>query len=652
MQRLIIAIFLFFISSVALFSQETSDTTNNRGAGIVKRAIKDTIPEPDTLIYSWKYPENSFIKLYAEFDTTLLAIQLPEVYRREWPGFVYLGNPGTAVQNSFFSERRDIEVNWQIKNFYPYLKTHKKLKFYNTKTPYTQMQFVSGGQNYEYFTFNHTQNYDKHINLGMAYEIFNSEGYMIHQNTRNRNFSFWTDVDYNRYKMHGSINFNGVNVDENGGITSDYLLSDSSVSIQDINTKLSLANNRFSYFIGAIDHQFKLLKFGKDSIAKNDLWVAHHFSFDKMQRLYTDDGDEYKVPPTDEVFNFYDDTFNGTKSNDTTSFIDYKNRIAIMFESKGKTKIHFGPFVEHHHIDHSNLYRDTLFTYNNDTTIKTFSVGGQATIKKSDNFEIDIQALYYPFEDYNYQNYQITTNLVKWQKLWNDTLYMHLMLNHQEKTPDYLLGQYFSNHLKWVNNFQDENERKLQFNMRLIRSRINMLFTVNHIDNYIYFDENMRVAQHDEEIMMFGAKISKKFTFWKRFNFEIDLLGQYTATKFIDVPDFSAKGNFFYTRQINFKNTGGKIDIYGGVSGRIHTKYYAPAYAPAIAQFHLQDEKLIGNYPVINVFVGARVKRFLFSLRYDHVNSGLLYGKSYYSTYGYPLRPRNMRFSVSWNFYN
>jgi len=652
MQRLIIAILLFLFSATTLIAQEERDSADARGAGIVQRSFKDTLPKPDTLIYSWKYAENSFIKLYAEFDTTLLSIQLPEAYRSEWTGFVYLGNPGSAVQNTFFSERQDIEVNWQIKNFYPYLKTHKKQKFYNTKTPFTQMQFVSGGEDYEYFTFNHTQNYDKHINLGMSYEIFNSEGYLNYQSTRNRNFSFWTDIDYERYKMYGSINFNAINADENGGIRTDYLLTDSSVSVQDMTTKLSNANNRFSYFIAAIDHQYRLLNFGQDSIYKNGLWLSHHFSFDKMQRLYTDEGDEYTDPVTEEVFNFYANTYNGTRSYDTTSFIDYKNRAAIMFQSRGKTKIDMGPFVEHHQIKNTNFYRDTLFTYNNDTTYETISVGGQATIKKSDDFEVDLQALYYPFQDYNYQNYQITANLVKWQKLWNDTLYMHLMLYHMEKTPDYLLGQYFSNHLKWVNNLQDENERKLQFNLRLINSRFNLQFTVDHLDNYIYFDQNMKVAQHDQEIMMFGAKIGKKFTFFEHFNFEMSLMGQYTATDFIDVPEFSAKGNFFYKRQIKFKNTEGIIDLYGGFSGRVHTKYYAPAYSPAIAQFYLQDEKLIGNYPVLNVFVGARVKRFLFSLRFDHVNSGLMRGVSYYSAYNYLLRPRNLRFSVSWNFYN
>ncbi|PLX19694.1 MAG: hypothetical protein C0599_10415 [Salinivirgaceae bacterium] len=489
------------------------------------------------------------------------------------------------------------------------------------------------------------------MNFGLSYEIFNSEGYLIFQNTRNRNLSFWTDINYERYQVYASLSFNGINVKENGGIRSQYLLIDTSLSIQEINTKLSSGNNRFSYFNTAVDHRLRLTEFGSDSLISKGIWLSHHFSFDKVQKMYEDNSETYIDPLTSETLNLYQNSYNGTATRDTISYKKYKNRVALAFERDGKTKINFGPFLEHKIVTHTNLFRDTLFTYNNDTSTQTISIGGHLTLNFPKNFGVDIQALYYPFDDYNYENYQFVGNFVKWQRLGNDTLYMHLMLSHEEKRPDYLLTKYYSNHLKWVNRLQEENERKLLLNLRLIRSRLHLAFTINHLDNYIYFDENMKVAQHDEEIMVFGAELNKKFTFWNHFNFEINALGQYTATEFIDVPEISAKGTFFYTRVIKFPRTGGELKFYAGFTGRINSKYYAPAYSPAIAQFYLQKEQLIGNYPVIDVFAGARISRFLFFLRMEHVNSGMR-GTSYYSALDYPMRPRNLRFGVSWNFYN
>jgi hypothetical protein len=631
------------------FGQTERDTTR-AGLGIVRQQ-KDTIPDPDTLIYSWKYAKNSFVKLYAEFDTTLMAIQLPEEYRRKWAGYVTLGNLGNAVQNSSFFQRRENETFWMIKNFYPYINTHQKQEFYNTKTPFTQLHYISASEDLEYFTFNHTQNYNKQVNFGLSYEIFNSVGYLIFQKSRNRNLSFWTDINYNRYQVYASLSFNGISSSENGGIRSPYLLNDTSLSLQEINTKLSTGNNRFSYFNGGIDQRFKILELSQDSTASKGIWLSHHFSYDKVQKMYQDNSENYVDPVTQETLNLYDHSYNGGATNDTISYKDYKNRVSLAFERGGHTRINFGPFLEHRFIKHTNLFRDTLFTYNNDTIAQTVSVGGHLSINFPKNFGIDVQALYYPFDDYNYQNYQLVGNFVKWQRIGNDTLYMHLMLSHEEKRPDFLLTKYYSNHLKWVNRLQEENERKLFLNLRLIRSRLHLAFTINHLDNYIYFDENMRVDQHDQEIVVFGAELNKKFTFWNHFNFEINALGQYTATEFIDVPEITTKGTFFYTRIIKFPKTGGELKFYAGLSSRIHSKYYAPAYSPAIAQFHLQKEQLIGNYPIIDVFAGARISRFLFFLRMEHVNSGMR-GTSYYSALDYPMRPRNLRFGVSWNFYN
>lgn len=635
------------VGSVSLMAQ--SDTTSSK-LGIVRR-VYDTVSTPDTIIYSWRYAENSFVKLYAEFDTTMLSIQLPEDYKRRWSGYTFLGNMGTAVQNISFFERRKNSAHWQIQSFYPYLQIHEKHEYYNTKTPFTQIHFVTAGGETEYFTFEHTQNVNNNINLGLEYEIFTADGFLIYQETRNRNFSLWTDVDYERYRGHASLNFNGLKVNENGGIRSDYFLSDTSLSIQEMNVKLSGATNQYRYFNGAIDHQLRLLAFGKDSIKTKGFWLSHHFSFDKMQRLYRDVDDTYNDPITQESLNFYANTFNGSTSSDTISFLDYKNRISLTYQSGKRTRTYIGPFIEHHQIKVTNLYRDTLFTYNNDTVYKTLSVGGQFTIKKDDGYTIDIQGYYHPFADFEADNYMFAANFVRWQPIGNDTLYMHFMYSHQEKNPDYLLRRYYSNHFKWVNHIQDENEKKLYFNFRIIKAQLNVELNVNQIENYIYFDSTMHVNQHRDQLMVIGGKVSKKFTWWKNFNLELNFHGQYASVKVIDLPDLTARGTFFYARDINFKNTGGKLKLYAGFSGWFHTKYYAPGYIPATAQFYNQRERLIGNYPVLDIFAGARIKRFLAFVRMEHVNSGIR-GTSYYSAFEYPMAPRNIRFGISWNFYN
>lgn len=642
----VVALFLFVFPNVISAQTDTTSST----LGIVRR-VYDTIAAPDTIIFSWRYTDNSFLRLYADFDTTLLAIQLPEVYKRQWSGYTYLGNLGSAVQNVSFFERRQIDAHWLVQSFYPYIQMHQKHVYYNTKSPFTRFHFVTSGGGTEYFTFEHTQNVNNKVNLGLQYEIFTAEGFLIFNETRNRNFSFWTDVDYLKYKARASVNFNGLKVNENGGIRSDYLLADTSLRMQEINVKLTGAKNHYKYFSGAIDHQLRVMAFGNDSIKRKGVWISHHLGFDKMQRLYNDESDLYNDPITQNEHHFYDFTYNGSSSSDTISHIDFKNRASISYQSGKRVKTFIGPYIDHHRLKITNLYRDTLFTYNNDTSYRNLAVGAQLTIRKEGGYSIDLQGDYHPFDDFEAENYKISANFVRWQSIGFDTLYLHFQYFQRERKPDYLYRRYYSNHFKWVNNFQDEKEKRLYFNLRLIKSRLNLEFSINQIENYLFFDTDMTINQHLDELVVFGGKISKKFTWWKGFNIDLNILGQYSSVKIIDLPEIVTRGTFYYSRDVYFPNTDGTMKVYMGFSGMFHSKYYAPGYVPATGQFYNQRERLIGNYPVIDVFAGARIKRFLAFVRVEHVNSGIR-GTSYYSAFEYPMAPRNLRFGISWNFYN
>jgi outer membrane receptor protein involved in Fe transport len=88
-----------------------------------------------------------------------------------------------------------------------------------------------------------------------------------------------------------------------------------------------------------------------------------------------------------------------------------------------------------------------------------------------------------------------------------------------------------------------------------------------------------------------------------------------------------------------------------GVSAFYRTKFYADAYNPAIGQFYLQRDKLIGNYPLVDVFVNLKWKKAIIFLKYEHVNQGVP-NNEYFATYRYPMNPRVFKFGISWMFYD
>ena len=82
-----------------------------------------------------------------------------------------------------------------------------------------------------------------------------------------------------------------------------------------------------------------------------------------------------------------------------------------------------------------------------------------------------------------------------------------------------------------------------------------------------------------------------------------------------------------------------------------NTKYYADAYMPSLNSFHRQHEKQLGNYPFVDVFLNMQLKRFKFFLKVEHVNAGWI-DQNYFSVLHYPRNGRDLKFGLSWTFYD
>ena len=69
----------------------------------------------------------------------------------------------------------------------------------------------------------------------------------------------------------------------------------------------------------------------------------------------------------------------------------------------------------------------------------------------------------------------------------------------------------------------------------------------------------------------------------------------------LPLPELSLYHNLYIQTTLAKK----VLHVQLGADVRYFTKYYAPAYTPAIQQFHLQpedDQVKIGGYPIINVY--------------------------------------------------
>jgi hypothetical protein len=70
---------------------------------------------------------------------------------------------------------------------------------------------------------------------------------------------------------------------------------------------------------------------------------------------------------------------------------------------------------------------------------------------------------------------------------------------------------------------------------------------------------------------------------------------------------------------------------------------------PAIGQFYLQDEMLVGNYPFVDAYAAAKVKEVRLFIKLQHLTSGLINESEYIVPY-YPVAPRLLKWGISWIF--
>jgi hypothetical protein len=119
----------------------------------------------------------------------------------------------------------------------------------------------------------------------------------------------------------------------------------------------------------------------------------------------------------------------------------------------------------------------------------------------------------------------------------------------------------------------------------------------------------------------------------------------------LDLPEITYFGSTYLSQVFHFKATGGKLTAMIGFDLAYNSRYYADAYMPPLASFIRQDEKQLGNYPYLDVFLNLQLKRFRFFLKMQHMNSGWI-DRDYFSVLHYPRNERDVRFGLTWTFYD
>lgn len=623
-----------------LYSQEASDLSS------LSRSMET---QNDSISKEKTPPINKYLIFDQKGDSTVVdtSLTLKKYYkfnylRKDNLEKLKFSNFGQSYNSLTYSyEKSSLPFSSFSSKQHAYLKS-SEVKYYKVPTPLTELLFKSVMKQGQFTDVLFSTNTSENFNFSIAFKGMRSLG--NYQNILSGLKKFRFTSNYNsinekyKFKTHYvSQNFENR---ENGGLTNSSVDNfESEDNLFSERSKLSVKfEDAISHFLSKrffLDHQFRVLKSKKN----NSLFIGHIFEYETTYNAFEQNN------PTP----FYGSS--ATPINDKTQIKTMSNKFYTYLSSKffGNIKVSY-----------------LNYNYNYLTNALSSSELGFNENENSISFELENTIF----------NHELRGKLEK--NLFGDRLgdLINIVLVSQNKNFNYSLGfntlnkhpgLYFelfeSNYseIRWANKLNSVkiNNINLEFNSRTFGS-LNFDFT--KIDNFTYFDLKdkstlnddqdlkliPKVNQHTNSINYLKLKWQKEFKFGK-FGLDNTFIFQNVDQdqNILNLPNYIFRNTIYFSDHV-FKRA---MFLQTGLTFKYFSKYYANEYNPLISSFNVQNDKKIGNFPMIDVFVNARIKRTRLFLKAEHINSTIT-GNNFYSTPSYPYRDFIIRFGLIWNFFN
>ncbi len=217
------------------------------------------------------------------------------------------------------------------------------------------------------------------------------------------------------------------------------------------------------------------------------------------------------------------------------------------------------------------------------------------------------------------------------------------------KTPNFnkLLYQSDYKAYNWYRNFS--NEKIMTVGVKAEATNWGAVeASYNNIENYTYFNSKPVPVQAVGTLNYIKVKASKAFHFGK-FTSENTVMYQKVTngSSFFRVPDWVTQNTVYYSNYI-FK--GKPMYLQTGVTLKYFSAYKANAFNPLLNEFVLQDATEIGNYPILDLFINAQIRRTRLYFKIENFSSSFT-GRNYYAAPNYPYRDLTVRFGLVWNWF-
>lgn len=575
--------------------------------------VKSQILDDSTkLVYSlktvgYRYESAIFYNdtTFQREDSLLNAFQTMNRNEEIGMSFQDLGNSGTATKSLFLMPRQSAATQFGFSSFDLYRVAIEKVKYYDTKSPFTKMEYVQSNRGNADLRFVHAQNIKPKLNVTVDIQrISASKQFDLTTNREERLINGWNFILSsnfsslsNKYILLTHINHLNFQQIEQGGIFE--------TNNQEQFGNVTLYDAKVT---GASSRTFKNTYYAYQQLKlSNGFDTFHQFEYQQNRVGFYNNSLQANNDST-----FYKSL---TVEADTINW-RYKNSvIQNTFGLKGHYKKLLGSlyFSQRYfdvvgNIDSTNKYNNRFYKINE------FFIGGDINFritKLASNLNAKVE-IKLPSTKNPTIGYNISANL--------NLKDFKLGLVSSSFTPDFVFLRSAIPGFLWNNEEAFKNQTNLKlfgsFEYATKKFTVNPTASLQFIDNYTFFNANSLPEQLNNESLTVFSTGFKIATNLKRFYIENELILNVSKAAYYPIPLIINNTDMYF--KFNYAKV---LDIRIGADNHYRSAYNGQLYNPLIQQFYLQSkntEQAIWNFPLMNAYTSFKVNKVRLAFKFTN----------------------------------
>ena len=557
-------------------------------------------------------------------------------------------NSGLAYNELSYHSKKNHYTDIGAKNKKIIYQSADDINYYHVPTPFTELMYRSVFVQGQLLDALYTVNTSKRYNFSVSRKGLRSLGNYQNFISNPAIFTFTSNYSSKSKKYNARFHYTKQELfaEQNGGISDSDILNfeigdEQFVDRGVFDPQFENASNQFSSKRFFLDHIYHFNK--TDSLSKSTYSIRHILSYEEQENRFD------QTSPN----NFFGESFINEKISDRILLNSLKTRFIFSLNESLIGDFEIG----------AEFIQDKYFLENFQTEI---FLNDERKINSETGFLL---------LNYSKQMSALKFNFFSSNKIFGDNESMligsdiHLELNEKNNiifkllsskyTPAYNSTLFASNYLNynWSNDldYVESNQVSLLLNFPRI---LDVNIEYHSLNNFVQFEKTnlsttateevygIRPIQYNEKIDFYRININKKITFGK-FTFDSRFMYQKSSDENkISYPEIVTRNSVFFSTEM-FKKA---LFLQSGFSFKYFSSYYMKGYDPILSELYVQNDRLFGEFPLIDFFVNFKIQQTRLFLKFEHINSSLT-GYNYYSAPNYPYRDFAIRFGLVWNFF-